>query len=726
LATGDGPVGAQWGDTVPTGSFELAETVELDQVDNAVLAQLDRVKALLADRQWDEAVEILRQLAEAPDGKLLAATDRRYVSLREWCQLQLAALPAEALKLYRARVDSIAQKWYEQGIAERDRGLLRNVVEQAFASSYGDDALLALGEMAFESGNYAAARSQWERIVLSTPPSESAAPGGQSHFRGDQANLPDNVSGAAKIGTVPCPWPGYPDTDLDLAAVRARLVLASILEGSAGRAQAELVEFARLHPEARGRLGGRDGEYADLLRTLLAESTSWPAAPSDPNWPTFAGNPQRNRIAPPLVDVGAVLWRVPLRPAATDANHHELLSFHSLLSGKVLLVSDARRILALRRDTGQPAWGHAEIFQDDRPDVTAEVDGHKYATTEAPGVPGFTMTLFQNRLYARMGSVFASPPHGALAGGQPGCLVCLDMAAEGRLLWKVELEDGWALEGAPVADAQGVYVAVRRWDIRAQTYVACFDPDTGQLRWRRFVCAADTPTRSVCEMLTLVGGTIYYNTNLGAVAALRADDGRPLWLSLYPRERRGDRSKLAPHWRRGLNPCVFDRGTLLVAPVDSPRLFAFDAAGGQMLWQTGSEVEDADHLLGVAGDWLIAGGRKLYWISLKEEDRGRVRHVWPDGDDEPGYGRGVLAGQSVLWPTRDKLYIFDQLSAQPQKVVDLTVRGVTGGNLLVADGRLLIATESELIAIDPFTKPRPAAAPLSFTGRMRPYNTNLW
>ena len=54
------------------------------------------MKALLADRQWDEAVEILRQLAESSEGKLLGVTSRRYVSLREWCQMQLAALPPEA------------------------------------------------------------------------------------------------------------------------------------------------------------------------------------------------------------------------------------------------------------------------------------------------------------------------------------------------------------------------------------------------------------------------------------------------------------------------------------------------------------------------------------------------------------------------------------------------------------------------------------------------------
>jgi outer membrane protein assembly factor BamB len=192
---------------------------------------------------------------------------------------------------------------------------------------------------------------------------------------------------------------------------------------------------------------------------------------------------------------------------------------------------------------------------------------------------------------------------------------------------------------------------------------------------------------------------LYYNTNLGAVGAIRANDGRVLWISLYPRALHGDLAKLAPHWRRDLNPCVLDHGTLYVAPADSPRIFAFDAASGQALWQTGTEVEDAVHLLGVAGDWLIAGGGKLYWINLKEEDRGRVKHVWPDGPERPGFGRGVLAGGSVLWPTRDKLYIFDQQTAQPRRVVALTPRGASGGNLLSAQGQLLIATESELIAI---------------------------
>ncbi|MBU4399894.1 MAG: PQQ-binding-like beta-propeller repeat protein [Planctomycetes bacterium] len=669
--------------------FELADAVQLDRVAGAVRARLERVEALSADRQWDEAVDILRKLAETPDDGLMAVSERRFVGLRDWCQMRLAALPSEALKLYRGQVDTVARQWYEQGVAERNHRLLQQVVDRAFAGTYGDDALMALGEINLESGDYVAARWCWRRIL---PPVGAAV------------ELPPQQIGK----TSPRLSPFYPDTDLDPAAVRARLVLASILEGATDRARAELAQFARLHPDAQGRLGKQRGKFVDLLESLFVESATWPIVPSGPDWLTFAGNPRRNKVAAPLSDVGAVAWRIPCvspLPPGEEPYSSPLplgegagvraLSFHPLLSGNLVLANNQREILAVRLGDGAPAWGRSPaIYRSELAGVTSRPTN----STNVFGTPRFTMTVFRNRLYARMGSPVAG------TSAEPGCLVCLDLAAEGRLLWKITPDEGWAFEGSPLADDRGVYVAMRRLGVRPQALVACLDADTGRLRWRRFVCGAETPARgtlSECShnLLTLAEGTIYFNTNLGAVAALRADDGRISWVGLYPRALSGDFGELAPHWRRDLNPCLFDGETLLVAPADSPRIFAFDAAAGRLLWQTGPEVEDAVGLLGATDDHLIAGGGKLYWIGLKDEDRGRVKHVWPEGAERPGYGRGLLAGRNVLWPTRDKLYIFDQRTAQPLKAIDLAMRGATGGNLLTADGKLLIATDTELIAI---------------------------
>ena len=320
------------------------------------------------------------------------------------------------------------------------------------------------------------------------------------------------------------------------------------------------------------------------------------------------------------------------------------------------------------------------------------------------GIARFTMTVADGKLYARMGTAVTSRPQESSANGERGYLVCLDLAAEGRLVWKTPAEEGWAFEGSPVADGVNVYVAMRHNEIRPQAHVACLDAQSGRLRWRRFVCGAETPARNMLHesthnLLTLQRDTLYYNTNLGAVAALAADNGRLLWLSIYPRDRSGDLARPAPHWQRDLNPCLYDHGTLLVAPADSPRIFALDAATGQILWQTGTQVDDVVHLLGTSGDCLIASGRRLYWISLKEEDQGRIKHVWPEGYERLGYGRGLLAGDGVLFPSRDKIYVFDAKTAQPRKVIDLVPPGLTGGNLLVANGRLLIASGLELVAM---------------------------
>ncbi|MBN2474128.1 MAG: PQQ-like beta-propeller repeat protein [Pirellulales bacterium] len=663
--------------------FELSETVQLDRAEGTTLAHLQRVKAYLADGQWDEAVETLCALMEHSEDKLIGVTDHRFVTLRDYGHLRLAALPAEALALYRSRIDPVAQRWYQEGLATRDRRLLAKVVDQAFASSFGDDALMAIGELALESGDHAAARWCWQRIVPAELPPET-----------------------------PLTWPGYPDTDLDLAAVRARLVLVSILEGSRTRARDELEQFTRLHGDARGRLGGREADYCEALRTMRAESADWPRPPSSPDWPTFAGSPARNKIASETVDVGQLAWRAPLPEirvaesplpiGPSKPEYRPALSYHPVFSAGLVLVNTRREILTLDAQTGQPAWqgAAAAIYR-------AELEGAAGDPSDplhTLGAPRCTMTVFDGKVYARMGTALTGGPQDSAFSIRPGYLVCLDLAAEGRLMWKFVPEDGWALEGSPLSDGASVYVAMRRNDVRPQAHVACFDAQTGRPRWRRFVCGAETPARGTLfqtthNLLTLCGETIYYNTNLGAVAALAAEDGRLKWLSLYPRARQGDLMQLAPHWHRDLNPCLYDHGTLLVAPADSPRLFALDAATGQILWQTGPEVTDVVHLLGATEEHLIAAGGRLYWVGLNGESAGRVKHRWPDGAEQPGHGRGVLAGDTVLFPTREKVYMFDVQTARPRKVLDLVPLGATGGNLLIAGGQLVIATENELIAL---------------------------
>ena len=201
--------------------------------------------------------------------RVVAIDDNRYLSLRNYCHLQIARLPAEGLAAYRRRVDASAEQSYRDGLANRDEGLLRRVVDEWFCSSWGDDALMALGELALERGDYATARRCWEQIspLLSAP---NGSPLWLALRDIDlNAKWPE-VERRWQTREKPADWLAYPDTQLDLAEVRARLVLASIRAGELDRAALELQVFRRLHPNAAGQFGGQKENFAAVLERLLS------------------------------------------------------------------------------------------------------------------------------------------------------------------------------------------------------------------------------------------------------------------------------------------------------------------------------------------------------------------------------------------------------------------------------------------------------------------------
>jgi len=679
----------------PSASAEVSPTVLLDRADATVLGELDRAKALLAGRQWEEAIRSLRELMDRAGTKLVPITPYRFIPLRDYGHLLFSQLPSEGLAVYRRQVDGLAQKWYEEGRTRRDMQLLRQVVEQAFASSWTDEALWLLGEMALEAGQYAEARWYWERLI----------PAGQEGEKKKEAT-----------------WLTYPDPGIDVGAVRARLVWTSLLEGSFRRAKEEWERLAQLHPEVRGRLAGREVRWVEALEQMFNEASGWPKYPHSEDWPTFAGTPARNGLASRSA-LGPVRWRVPLpfcphvrggpvvQPTVAESSERPL-SYFPVVAGSWVFVNTLWEIYGWDRWTGTPVWHQGRIYQDplDRSAQEALVPQPMW------GTPRNTLTVHGNRLYARMGSPVTSwgPDSPDLPGGY---LVCLDLGAEGRLVWKAAPEEKhWAFEGSPVADGRSVYAAMRRSELgpHVQAYVACLDAETGRLRWRTFVCGAEPPARNLPQtshqLLTLEGDTIYYLTNLGAVAALSKTDGRLRWVSLYPRASLPVGERIGLHWARDLNPCLYERGVLYIAPADHPSIFAFDAATGQMLWETGPEVEDVVYLLGVWEDRLIAAGHRVYGIAVSGPRRGQIVFRWPEGPEHLGYGRGVLAEGRIYWPTRNSIHLLDAKTGQPIRELLLRPWEAGGGNLLVFADQWIIARENELIGFAP-GRPDPNSSP---------------
>jgi outer membrane protein assembly factor BamB len=695
-------------------------------VDKNVQKRFGTIRDYLAEKRWLEAIDVLQEIAQT-DGRLLVRPQNDtpsetavYFNIAAYCNIELSKLPPEGLSVYRRRVDTQAQRWFEQWKATHDDSHLHRILREAYLSSHGDDALWALGESAWDRGDFASARLYWTQLV----------PLGQE---ARTANLPTVLR--------------YPDSNLNPADVLARLVLCTIMDGKRDYARVELEEFKRLCPDATGTLAGRTGPLSELLAQAIDESARWEFSVGG-QVNTFAMNSQRNGRAQEALDIGAAKWnhslpanRFPHLERMATSPDRGPLCYHAVTHQDYVFVNSARSIWAWNIVTGEPAWptewGTGEIY----PPVPEEslpanvepqagrngrpVGPRSQATTGLPtqissGIPCYTMTVADGRLYARMGSPVTNVTENIGADDTlESDLVCLDLAhGQGRLIWKIasrelirEEHKPWRFEGSPVVMDGRAYVALSRRRPQFEFAIACLDAASGSLLWHRPVVSGrgtveDHHNRISHLLLTAGAGKLYLSTDVGAIVAVSARDGRLDWGVTYESIQRSQQRmfELSSQQHQGMLPAVFHDGLVFVAPNDSSRLFCIEADSGRVKWQIPQpEPYRWRHFLGVVpgGDAgrLLVGGNVLTAIDIatKKVVYGSDQRVPPA---EQGFGRGVIAGDVVLWPTSEDIRVIDAATGVPiaNKPLHSAGNAELGGNLTVAQGMLLVAQPERLVA----------------------------
>lgn len=669
----------------------LASRIVLPGEDAGLAKRLQEVDKLLTDQQWADALDELQRILEEAGDHLvpLDARERRHcIEARRLCQLRLAALPPAALRLYRQRLDARARQWLDEGRAMRDPAPLRRLVEETFASRHTAEALDLLGDLAFERGEFTAAEHWWRMLAPLT-----------------EAGPLDLV---------------VPDAPADPARARAKQLLARLFRGDLREYAAGLAAFRAAHATAQGHLAGQQGVYAEILDALGRQHEELLTPPRDASWQTFAGDPSRTRVlpAPPgrlarLRALEGPTWRVRL-DAAPEASAlpgrvvppsvaARSLAFYPVIAGGRVLVAGPKSVHAHDLLTGRLTWQYL-------------LDGEAKKPLPLARVPlvadrAYTLTVADDCVYARLGDLL--PTARRDEGGS--VLVCLDLQVTGGNpeRWRVPADAGGppaAFEGAPVAARGRVYAAlyspVGDW---TQTAIACYGAD-GTPLWRADVCKTQDPKegerRPRQHLLTLAGTRVVYCSHTGAVVALDAATGRRAWAVRY--SSRGPRTAEQEPSPRSLAPCVVADGRVFVAPLDFDRLLCLDAETGRLLWE--SEPVEAVHLLGVArGRLIFTSGTPRPGIRAVEAATGRMLRAWmqpADGSDLPSFGRGLLAGDLVLWPTRDGLRVLRQEDGEPvllDGLLALTVeeRLRTLGNLAAGEGCLAVAGTEELSVFVP-------------------------
>lgn len=729
---------------------------------------VEQVEELSKAGQFTEAAATLEKLFEQSEGRLIeaegpqrAATQiaQRYIPIRQWSRGRLAQLLRDNVAIRQSYLhdhDDAAAAALAEIAVSKDLTRARQAAERFSQTTSGNTLQLLLADLYLERGWGLAASQAIQRQIPC--------------MRFTLAGRADSEAGVStRNGSLSWPivleqwneeerrramqdWHKHlltqawqtSDPEHLAAELLLRSIDATILNGTAdsyaGPTASTIAMAETLPPEER-----------KLIQERLKLASNWQLKAAaekppitDEDWPTYGGNWDRNTEGLARLDPGGYpTWNHALerysassdrisasKPRAAESEVGLLSYSPAVYRGRVYM-HELNRVVAYELKSGA-AWPEM------KPPLPL-FDSHIASAALLPlgypmvGVARGTLAIYEDCLYARMGAPVTGWANGEKAGdgGSISYLVGLDLRKQGSLLKGFPLHlsqfdfGGSEPEGCPLVFGDKLFVAVAKRDnVGMRRSVAAFDRFGGQLLWKSppiatgTVEGTDRANLLSHQLLSVEGGRIFYNTNLGSIACLDALTGQIEWLVRY---RRHDKEKQAyagsDRFRyRDVNPCVVHSGLVYCSPQDCPEIFALDALTGDLVWSTDdTSVADAVHTLGVTKDHLIVSGDRLIWL---DSHTGRVDARFPAASNSGtlnalpsprGLGRGLISAGEVYWPNANEIIVFSaalkdrkSVDAPPmQRRIRLDTRGSEGGNLVAANGWLLVATPSRLMAFSP-------------------------
>ncbi|MEE2643191.1 MAG: hypothetical protein VX768_21360 [Planctomycetota bacterium] len=668
-------------------------------------AEFLRVDELLRDGNWQEAVNQLVSISEERGSRLLLLEPagkkkcRVFLTARQMVQRTVAGwgkTAPEALRIYRERMDTEAEALLQAALEGEDVEQLQQVVQNYFCSSIGDDATDRLAHIRFEKGFFSSAETCWNALI-----SAEGFPV-ESNLR-------------------------YPDSDLPQLELVCHSLACSVFQRDSVMSERKLEFLRSQFPGKTFLFAGKRGlswdQLGDAVRSTLQrlksgnQATGWPVDLQGKSSWKVPLNPQSRKNMPGF---GAT-------PPVADYPEFTLATFPEFYQQNVYWRDDHQ---VYRWSLAQP---DREGETDSRPETiwsTPFPEQTSPDTRKRLGRPVFDLTLGEGMLFARMGDPRTSYRNDRITRNR-SYLLGLDLQQGERLLpgFPLENEDPRIEFDATPVVKQGRLFVVRRKTFRdnavGQIRIECLELSQSsraeqlKVRWRFESVSGESNNRGTWDEVTntrllLVEDQVAF-VGLGFVVLLDQASGQPRWIADYHRDRfslagSDDDPVEAGLPTRFREQAIFVKGKLLVAPSDSRCLFCFDGRTGRCLWK--AETEGTSHLLGTTEDAVLVSGHHLHWYSMES---GKLVARFPATRPSPrsgfglsevrGIGEGMLVEPFFYWPTMNKIFVFEtefNRAGQPvlRQVVDLKMRKVSGGNLRVRGGIMLIAGDQSLVAFE--------------------------
>ena len=628
-------------------------------LDESLTAQemIDQAAVLREQGRIADAITLLGDVVAQHPEKLLPIGEGLYADTRVRVR-QIVADDAALLEAYRQTNAASAQRALELALdGGPDAMALQTVLRDYGLTRSGRDAGLALAAMNLERGDGAAARSVLDEI----------------------AEHPDHESRAG---------------DYHRAAAVAAVLL--------GERQAFDV-----HRLAAERAGSTDLAMLDALAAHLLQAQASPAVEplprSDkPLWthqfyefPEDTANPQirqmRGNAANSTTGLQAGYTTIP-KP-----------------SGDMIFLNSGEALDAVDADSGRLLWRYesavADVPEDDNPQRAMII---RMQMMRASGDLR-EAAVSGRRVYAVMGKS-ARFRHGAMAhsAGQGSELVSIQRET-GERVWSVlpgNLDDSTAASsfiGTPIVAFGRVYTMLSRQPggNAEDTFVVCVDAESGELRWMRHVGGQSQPRTGLAKpgsLMLLSGSRVYVCDAVSIVSCLDARTGLTYWSRLMDVNQPNllDARRIArSNQQRDLGELVrVEAG--LVAPI------APDEASGVLLDPETGEVKrvlrgwPVDASLMPLGSDVLVVGEQIMRLDGRTLDSVWKQSLGPGEQDKRVLGRGAVAGDAVVLPTRNGIKVIDPQTGKVRREID----SVKGGNMAWRQGVLLVADDERLMAID--------------------------
>jgi outer membrane protein assembly factor BamB len=618
-------------------------------------------------KQWEKAFKHLEKVFNATSSGLVLTDNGIMLPSRLVAREALLELPPAGHDAYKLFFDAEAKKLFGQAEGAEELNKLTQIFSKYLITSVGDEAANKLGDLHFESGNYAQAIYAWRAILEERPDSRIS----KGRLR-------------VKIGTA----------------------LARQRNWREFREIQKLVESQ--HATEKVTLGGKDVSAVEYLNSLARKASEESAQ--------VVQTPGRLQADLPLKSTTAPLWQFRFFPTVDDGsgNSQPGLRIQQMWGGVMSsdlvppVVADATHAyvnllgydLGIDLKDGKLAWRSGRFF-----DLVQKAQQGGISSLEQFGVAKGSDRLWSVAIDPKAQNQNQGRGRG---GGAKFDLVSRELATGKQVYISSQAADlkDWNLRGKPIVSDDRIYVAAGKVNQERELFVLALNAKDGKLIWSTQIGSYTSEPnyyyygqqeRGTQPSLLMHGDRLYVDSHAGTLIQLESVTGQIEWGLNYISDRQQGNSRFwSPYGmqvdRLTVSPPQMINGVLYVKGMRSTRLYAVDPLRPKVLWHR--PVPKTATLIGVDDKRFYLGGEEISAFDL-----GTRKMLWSvQVNLGTAYASQLMTQNRIYHFSPRGIYEIDKATGELAQIFRGADRDSLGGELIVTPNALLTVSNLAITA----------------------------